>query len=225
MIDLRKAERKVLSQQGEDGVIQAIFDEIGTTNRVAVEFGALDAETDNTLLLKKLGWRVYQINGEKLSPNVHKAWMTAENCNDVFAELGIPKEFDLLSIDVDFNDYYIWQALEYRPRVLVIEHNASIPPDQALVVKYEPHRTWDGTDYFGASLLALEQLSKKKGYSLVHVESMGVNAFFVRDDCIGNLTPLSAAQAYQAPKYGAYNGGHKPSTEKMIKPAHLDYQG
>jgi hypothetical protein len=205
----------VLSQQGEDGVIQAIFNEIGTTNRVAVEFGALDAETDNTLLLKKLNWKVYQINGEAFTPDIHKAWMTAENCNEVFAELGIPKEFDLLSIDIDFNDYYVWKSLQYRPRVLVIEHNASRGPDAALVVRYEPQRTWDGTDYFGASLKALELLSAEKGYSLVHVESMGVNAFFVRDDTLGMLRRLSSREAYQRPKYGAYNGGHKPSVEKM----------
>jgi glycine cleavage system H lipoate-binding protein len=83
-------------------------------------------------------------------------------------------------------------------------------------VKYEPTRTWDGTNYFGASLLALTNLSQKKGYSLVHVESNGVNAFFVRDDCLGNLEALSAAEAYQTPKYGGNNGGHAESSEKMI---------
>lgn len=216
MINLRATENRVTSQQGEDGVIQAILKEIGTTNHVAVEFGALDAETDNTLLLQKLAWKVYLINGEKLSEKVHKAWMTAENCNEVFKKLRIPHEFDVLSIDVDFNDYYIWKALEARPRLLIIEHNASIPPTESKVVRYEPTRTWDGTNYFGASLLALEKLSKKKGYSLVYVESMGVNAFFVRDDCLKNLTPLTAEQAYQTPKYGGNNGGHAQSTESMI---------
>jgi hypothetical protein len=217
MINLRKAENKVLSQQGEDGVIQAILKEIGETNRVAVEFGALDAETDNTLLLKKLNWTVYQINGEKLSPDIHQAWMTAENCNEVFAELGVPEEFDLLSIDIDFNDYYVWRALNYRPRILVIEHNASITPNLSRVVRYEPHRTWDGTNYFGASLLALEKLGREKGYSLVHVESMGVNAFFVRDDCLGGLLRLTTEEAYQTPKYGGNNGGHAESKEVMVE--------
>ena len=216
MLDLRAAENRVTSQQGEDGVIQAIFNEIGTTNRVAVEFGALDGDTDNTLLLEKLAWRVIKINGEQFTPRIHKAWMTAENCNQVFEECRVPQEFDLLSIDIDFNDYYVWKALNYRPRVLVIEHNASIPPDQSKVVKYEPTRTWDGTNYFGASLLALERLSKTKGYSLVHVESNGVNAFFVRDDCLGNLESLSAEEAYQTPKYGGNNGGHAESDEKMV---------
>jgi len=219
MIDLSKHEKQIYSQQGEDGIIQAILDEIGTTNKVAVEFGALDDLTDDTLNLKNHGWKVYQINGEQYTPSIHKAWMTAENCNDVFTELKIPKEFDVLSIDVDFNDYYIWEALEYRPRLLVIEHNASIPPTEARVVRYEPKRVWDGTNYFGASLLALEKLGKKKGYSLVYVESMGVNAFFVRDDCLTkNLTPKTSEEVYQLPKYGqGPNGGHIRSWEEMIE--------
>lgn len=217
MIDLSTKENNVTSQQGEDGIIQAILQEIGETNRVAVEFGALDGITDNTFLLKLLNFQVYQINGEARTANVHEAWLTAENCNDVFKEIGVPKEFDVLSIDIDFNDYYVWKALEYRPRVLVMEYNASVPPDQAKVVKYEPTRTWNGTNYFGASLLALDNLNKKKGYSLVYCESMGVNAFWVRDDCLAGLAPLTVAEAYQTPKYGGNNGGHMESSEKMIE--------
>lgn len=217
MINLREYENRVTSQQGEDGVIQKILQEIGVTNQIAVEFGALDGETDNTFLLKRMSWRVFQMNGEPRTPDIHKAWITAENCNDIFKQLSIPKEFDVLSIDVDFNDYYIWEALEYRPRLLVIEFNASIPPTESRVVKYEPHRHWDGTNYFGASLLALEKLSKKKGYSLVYVENMGVNAFFVRDDCLNTLTALTAEEAYKPPQYGGKNTGHVQSKETMIE--------
>lgn len=218
MIDLSKTENQVTSQQGEDGVIQAILNEIGITNRKAVEFGALDGLTDNTFQLKMMSFDVFQINGEARTPNVHEAWLDAENCNDVFAELKIPKEFDVLSIDIDFNDYYVWKALNYRPRLLIMEYNASIPPDQARVVKYEPKRTWDGTNYFGASLLALDNLCKNKGYTLVYCESMGVNAFWVRTDCMTeNLEPLSVEEAYQTPKYGGNNGGHAQSSETMIE--------
>lgn len=218
MIDLSKTENQVTSQQGEDGVIQAILNEIGITNRKAVEFGALDGLTDNTFQLKMMSFDVFQINGEARTQNVHEAWLTAENCNDVFVELRIPKEFDVLSIDIDFNDYYVWKALEYRPRLLIMEYNASIPPTEARVVKYEPTHTWDGTNYFGASLLALDNLCKKKGYSLVYCESQGVNAFWVRDDCMTeNLRHLTVEEAYQTPKYGGNNGGHAESRETMIE--------
>lgn len=218
MIDLSKHENQVTSQQGEDGIIQAILNEIGITNRVAVEFGALDGLTDNTFQLKMMSWDVFGINGEARTLNVHEEWLTRENCNDVFKQLRIPKKFDVMSVDVDFNDYYIWKALNYRPRILIMEYNASIPPTEARVVRYEPTRTWDGTNYFGASLLALDNLCKKKGYSLVYCESMGVNAFWVRDDCMTeNLRHLTVEEAYQAPKYGGNNGGHAESRETMIE--------
>lgn len=218
MIDLSQKENNVTSQQGEDGIIQAILEEIGTTNRVCVEFGALDGITDNTFLLKLTGFEVIGINGEARTPNVHEAWLTAENCNDIFKELNVPKEFDVMSVDVDFNDYYIWKALDYRPRLLIMEYNASIPPTESRVVRYEPERTWNGTNYFGASLLALDNLCKNKGYTLVYCESMGVNAFWVRTDCMTeNLEPLLVEEAYQTPKYGGNNGGHAQSHEEMIE--------
>lgn len=217
MIDLSKHEKQICSQQGEDGIIEAIFDEIGTTSKEAVEFGALDAQTDNTLHLKHKGWKIHQWNGKALTPNIKKEFITAGNINRIFKKHEVSKDLDLLSIDIDFNDYYVWESLRWKPRVVVIEHNASIPPTEARIVKYDAKRTWDGTNYFGASLLALEQLAKRKGYSLVYVESQGVNAFFVRDDVLGNLQPLSSGEAYQTPKYGCGpNGGHPRSHEEMI---------
>lgn len=218
MIDLRAAEKSVYSQQGEDGVIAAIMDHIGTTNMVAVEFGALDGLTDNTFNLKMNNWRVIGMNGEARTRNVHEAWLTAENCNAVFEECRVPKNFDVLSIDVDFNDYYIWEALDgYSPRLVIMEYNASIPPDESKVVRYEPTRVWDGSNYFGASLLALQKLNAKKGYSLVHCEEQGVNAFFVRDDLLTDELPAQrVTDVYEKPKYGLNNGGHGESWEKMI---------
>lgn len=216
MIDFSLHENQICSQQGEDGIIAKILEEIGTTNREAVEFGALDGPTDNTLLLKKTGWKVHQINGEKLTPSIHQAFITAENINQVFDQLGVSESPDVLSVDIDYNDYWVWKTLTRTPRLLVIEHNASIPPTEARVVPYNPKAGWDGTNYFGASLKALELLAKEKNYSLIYVESMGVNAFFVRDDCLTpNLKPLTAKEAYQTPKYGPNNGGHPQSSKVM----------
>lgn len=216
MINLSLHEKQICSQQGEDGIIAKILEEIGTTNRVAVEIGALDGPTDNTLLLKKTGWHVYQINGEQLTPSIHQAFITAENVNQVLDDLGVPQEPDMFSLDIDYNDYWVWQALTYRPRLIVVEHNASVPPTESRTVPYDATAGWDGTNYFGASLLALEKLGKEKGYSLVYVESMGVNAFFVRTDCLTpNLKVLTAKEAYQKPKYGPNDGGH-PQSDKIM---------
>lgn len=216
MIHFADHENQICSQQGEDGIIKAVFDEIGTTNRVAVEFGALDAPTDNTLLLKKQGWKVHQWNGESYTPSIKKHWVTAENINQIWDREKVPQSPDLLSIDIDYNDYWVWRALKATPRLIIIEHNASIPPTEARVVPYDPNRGWDGTNYFGASLLALTQLAQSKGYSLIYVESQGVNAFFLRSDLLTqNITPLTAAEGYQTPKYGPNNGGH-PQSDKVM---------
>ena len=89
----------------------------------------------------------------------------------------------MLSIDVDGQDYWIWAALEsYRPRVMVIEYNAALPPGRQLVQPRGHREAWDGTDYFGASLDALCSLADRKGYALVHTDLAAVNAFFVRSD-------------------------------------------
>jgi hypothetical protein len=118
-------------------------------------------------------------------PEVRSESITAENINELFGKYAVPDEFDLLCIDIDGNDYWVWQAIDrrFRPRVLVMEYNAFVPPSESRTIRYEPDFRWRGTDYFGASLLALARLSERKGYKLVYCERHGINAFFIRDDC------------------------------------------
>ena len=100
----------------------------------------------------------------------------------------MPEEPDLVSIDVDGNDYWIWRALTgYRPRLVIVEYNGAIDPRERRVMPYTPGFRWDGTSDYGASLGALEELAAEKGYRLVHTELAGVNAFFVREDLVGGL--------------------------------------
>lgn len=96
-------------------------------------------------------------------------------------------ELDLLSIDIDGNDYHVLGAIRsLRPRVLVIEYNGKFPPPMDLVLPYDPAHRWDGTDYAGNSLQAIANLAKRCGYRLVGTNITGVNAFFVRSDLAGN---------------------------------------
>lgn len=134
----------------------------------------------------------------------------------------MPKSFDLLSIDIDFNDYWVWKSIvDYSPRVVVIEFNSSIPPNESKVVPYDPNAQWDGTNFFGASLLALKHLGLEKGYTLVGCDSNGVNAFFCKSDLISNIKIKDIQDLYRPPKYGeVVNGvhiGHPPSDKKMIE--------
>ena len=118
--------------------------------------------------------------------NLHREFITAENIEALLAKYGVPLEPDLLSIDLDGNDYWVWKAItRYRPRVIVCEYNAALGPNAAKTVPYDPHRRWDGSSYHGASLRALHNLARQRDYSLVHCEAHGVNCFFIRDDVIG----------------------------------------
>jgi len=194
-IDFEASERSVFSQAGEDGVLEKIFERIEPTSRFAIEFGAGDGvENSNTRrLILEEDWGALLIEGDpdlakkmtatyadrpKVKP-LH-AWVYPGNIELLFEENGVPADVDLLSIDIDSNDYYVWRAIrDYRPKVVIIEVNPLFPPPQRMVVDFHPMNYWDRTDYFGASLQSLYDLGKKKGYELVYHNKFGNNAFFV----------------------------------------------
>ena len=186
--DLKSCESRVYSQGGEDGVLERIFECIGTTNRYFVEFGAKDGlELSNTAHLRlDKGWKGLLMEGEgPVADGVVQEFITAENINSLFAHYNVPESFDLLSIDIDGNDYWVWRALvDYRPRVIVVEYNIYFQLDDPRTIPYEPGRIWDATGYHGASLAALRKLGCEKGYSLVHTDSWMPNAIFVSSDLL-----------------------------------------
>ena len=134
-------------------------------------------------------------------------FVTVDNVLTLFKNAKIPKEFDLLSIDIDGNDYWIWQyLLSYKPRVVVIEYNASLGLSAEWVMKYNKSHKYDYTNYHGASLKSLEKLGQKLGYNLVGCSFSGVNAFFVRKDLVGRkfLEPFTSENFYEPPRYYLY---------------------
>ena len=133
------------------------------------------------------------------------AFIKKENVVEIFKQLGVPVEVDLLSLDVDQNTYYVWESLgEFKPRVVLIEYNASIPPEIDWKVEYSANRMWDGSQNFGASLKAYERLGSKLGYTLVGCDFTGTNAFFVRNDLVLNkfAAPFTSENHFEAPRYG-----------------------
>jgi hypothetical protein len=193
LIDLSKYEKKVYSQNGEDGVLEKIFDLINPTNKFFVEFGCGNGSECNTRYLRQFhgfdGLLLDSNYESNLTLNLHKEFITKDNINILFQKYNVPLEFDLLSIDIDGNDFYVWNSLiEYTPRVVVIEYNAAHLPDEDKVILYDEKFRWDRTNYFGASILAYYRLGGKKGYSLVYAENSGVNIFFIRDDILLNLS-------------------------------------
>lgn len=184
------------AQHGEDRFLRRLFARIGTTNKHAVEFGADDGfRKSNTAYFRtEHGWSSTLFDAEPRGEGVKQACITAENVNDLFGAHGIPLEMDLLSIDIDGNDLWVWQALIYKPRVLVIEYNPRWLPWKSRVVPYDPAFQWDRTDYYGASCLALIRLGARKGYEMVG--SSRSNLIFTRKGWAPAKGPGSVKRAW-----------------------------
>lgn len=218
-VDLSLFEKRYFSQNGEDGVLEKIFELIGADSKYYVEFGVEGGYECNTRYLRQeYGWMGLMMDAGNENPviNLHREYITAENINDLFRKYRVPTKIDLLSIDIDYNDFHVWKAIEgrYTPRVVVIEYNATHLPDEDKIVFYDPQTFWDGSNYFGASILALYKLAREKKYSLVYAEKMGVNLFFIRDDVLQNCSFTfknvnDVEKIYRYPRYGSGpNGGH-----------------
>jgi glycosyltransferase involved in cell wall biosynthesis len=219
-------ELRGFSQNGEDGVLAEILARIGTENRFFVEFGIESGREGNCVYLAQAaGWRglfieadpdVYCELSQRYAANGRiqtvEALVTPENIEQLFADARVPEDLDVLSIDVDGGDYWLWEALAaYRPRTLVIEYNSALPPDVRLAQPRE-YGGWDGTDYQGASLGAMVWLGEQKGYRLVHTETSGVNAFFVREELARGRFPAPETIPRREPNYFQIGYRHPPHT-------------
>jgi len=191
---LRTFARNVTSQYGEDGIIAKIFEIIGTHTKWCVEFGAWDGRyLSNTWdLLNVKDWSGVLIEGDpdragRLAAE-HKSKAGKIFIENAFIELGgassldailsrtsAPRDIDLLSVDIDGNDWHIWKSLkQYRPRAVVIEFNPSASNQLYFVQDPDPRVNQ------GSSLLAFIDLGRDKGYELV--ATTYANAFFVTDE-------------------------------------------
>ncbi len=218
---------KVWSQCDEDGILAEIFRRIGAGARRFVEFGVADGRECNTLKLLVEGWRglwmearadhcdaIRRVFAEPLAEGrleLKQSIVTAENIEALLAGSSVVAagELDLLSIDIDGNDYHVLKSIRgLRPRVVVIEYNGKFPPPMDVVPPYDPGFAWDGSDYAGASLQAIASLAARRGYRLVGTNAAGVNAFFVREDLAGGgrFAEGGAAALYNPARYWLTRG-------------------
>jgi glycosyltransferase involved in cell wall biosynthesis len=231
-------ELRVFSQNGEDGVLAEILARIGVGERFFVEFGVESGHEGNCVYLADVaGWnglfmdcddeffaeleRKYRVEDRVQTV---RAMITPGNVQELFTASGVPAELDVLSIDVDGADYWIWEAVDaYRPRVVVIEYNSALDPSRRLVQPADLEGGWDGTNYYGASLGALRALGGRKDYRLVHTELSGVNAFFVREDLAKGRFPAAEEVSVRgAPNYFQHGHGHPPD---LVRRRYLDLDG
>jgi len=208
-----------LSQNGEDGIIRYLFEQIGFESKWLVEFGFGAKQCNALRLLLKEGFSGLLMDGstenvDLFNAAAHKhgiddrahaiqAFITRDNLENLITTNGVPHEIDFLSLDVDGNDYWFWETLTcISPRVICIEYNAGLGPELSCTVPYddafERFSKHPSGFFLGASLAALEALGRRKGWYLIGCDSTGTNAFFLRDDVkIDGITALQAREAYR----------------------------
>lgn len=227
--DWRDREFRVYSQWGEDGLIQHLVRVVPIARRVFVEFGVEDYQEANTrFLLVNGGWsglvmdaspdHIRRIRQDPIfwqyNLKARETFVTRENIDAVLAQEGLAGDIGLLSIDIDGNDYWVWEAIgAVSPAIVVVEYNARFGAERAVSVPYDPQfaraRAHPSMIYYGASLRALWALGRRKGYALVGCNAAGNNAFFVRRDLLpATLPERTPAQVFVPAQFREAHDAH-----------------
>lgn len=212
----KDVEFRAFSQWGEDGIIQYLISHIPVENETFIEFGVENYIESNTrFLLIHDNWKglildssqehINEIRNDKIywkhDITAKCRFISCENINDIFRGSGFVGDIGLLSIDIDGNDYWVWEKIDViRPRIVVCEYNSVFGCERSITIPYNAEFMRSSAHYsnlyYGASLPALCQLATRKGYDFVGSNSTGSNAFFVRNDLQHGLRTLSAAEGY-----------------------------
>jgi len=211
---MAECEMKVFSQWGQDGILQFLISRVKDIPQTFIEFGVQNYRESNTrFLLEYNNWEGLVLDGDienirriqnrrgawRYSLKSKQAFVTAENINNLIRENGFTGSIGLLVIDIDGNDYHIWEAVEVvKPVLVVIEYNSRLGPTASCTIPYDPNfvRECAHTSgiYFGASLAALESLGRKKGYSLLGCNRHGNDAFFIREEWRPESLPVKSVE-------------------------------
>jgi hypothetical protein len=225
-INLQLFENKIFSQNGEDGITLKLIELIYNNeneNKYFVEFGVENGVECNTRVLReKCNWKGLQMDGGNNNDiiNLKKEFITKENVLEIFEKYNVPNHINVLSVDIDFNDFYCLNQIltKYTCDIIICEYNATHLPNEDKIVIYDKNGCWDGSNYFGASLLSLVKLANFYNYSLIYCEKRGVNCFFVNNNIINKsqntfLNFGDVHKIYRKPDYGyGPNGGHAQDT-------------
>lgn len=219
-MDFRRVGFSVFSQWDEDGIIQYLINKIPIENKTFIELGIENYEESNTrFLLLNNHWQGMVLDACEpdieyvQSDTIHWqfdlqarcAWITRDNIDLLLQDAGFDRDLGLLSIDIDGNEYWIWEAIRsVRPRIVIVEYNSlfGLAP---VAVPYSPAFDRAAAHYsnlyYGSSLAALHHLAQQKGYLLLGSNIWGHNAFFVRSDIAGEFQPVALERAYVQSKF------------------------
>ncbi len=234
--EIQAAEFSVYSQWGEDGILQHLLRHVPISNKVFIEFGVEDyLEANTRFLMVNDNWAGLVMDGSeaniarirqdnvswRFGLNVQQAFINRENINDLILAHGISGDLGLLSIDIDGNDYWVWEAIDVvSPAIVIVEYNHRFGPDKAVTIPYSADfqrtKAHHSNIYYGASLAALCRLGNRKGYAFVCCTMAGNDAFFVRRD----LKPDSLPEL--TPVAGFVHGKFRESRDEKGRLAFLD---
>lgn len=214
--NLQETEFKVFSQFGDDGIIQYLIHNVEIKNKTFIEFGVENYTESNTrFLLLNNNWKGLVMDGNMKNIEQIRSdglywrhdlkavcnFIKRENINQLFVENGFEGEVGILSIDLDGNDYWIWEAIDVvSPTIVIIEYNSVLGAEFPISIPYDENfirsKAHYSYLYWGASLAALNHLAIKKGYKFVGSNSAGNNAYFVKQNKVGNLKTLTSEEGY-----------------------------
>lgn len=219
--NIQDAEFKVFSQFGDDGIIQYLIRAVGPVPDRFIEFGVESYRESNTrFLLINDNWQGLILDGnaehlERIRQDsiywrhelkaVH-AFVDRDNINQLFRDNGFTGPIGILSIDIDGNDYWVWQAIDsVDPAIVIAEYNSVFGSSLAVTVPYDRDfvrtRAHHSNLFWGASLNALCRLAEIKGYAFVGSNGHGNNAYFVKKERLGTLTALTCEQGYRCSRF------------------------
>ncbi|NQV76612.1 MAG: hypothetical protein HQ491_11245 [Bacteroidetes bacterium] len=221
IIDIRKAEFKVFSQWGDDGIIEFLVSYLDIPSKTFIEFGVEDYTESNTrFLLINRNWSGLVMDGSKKNidyiqkDNIYwqheltakQVFVTKENINKEIVDSGFSGELGILHVDIDGNDYWIWKEIDsVNPVIIIVEYNSVFGKDRAITVPYDPSFVRNEKHYsdlfFGASIKAFVTLGQSKGYSFIGCNTAGNNAYFVRNDKMKELKSLTVEEGYVISKF------------------------
>lgn len=225
VVNLEQYELTKYSESGEDGILDTILNLFGETNKFFVEIGTGDGTQCNTRAIREFrGFNgiLFDMNYQDMNINLYKYTITVENVICILNDKNVPKDLDVLSIDIDSYDFYVLEEIlkYYTPRIFICEYNAThLPSEDKIILKGSS--TFNG-NYFGASINSFYKLGRKYGYSLVYANNKGVNLFFIKDEVIVNSKYTiqyinNVDMIYKTPKYGSGpNGGHPADIFNMM---------
>lgn len=213
---IHQNEFKVYSQWGEDGIIQFLLRHVPVEHRVFVEFGVTDYTEANTrFLLQNNNWAGLVLDSSeaniehirrdpiywRYNLKAECAFIDRDNINDILQKSGVSGDIGLLSIDIDGNDYWVWEAIDsITPRIVICEYRSLFGWKRKVTIPYSQDfdraKAHSSMLYYGASIAALDHLARAKGYALVGSNSAGCNVFFVRRDILNDLPTYTPAEAY-----------------------------